>query len=706
MPTVDPTVRERQPTGFIGSLSDTPLAEVFRRVVSEERSGDLQVTTPEAIKTVYFDRGFVVFASSNRKKDRLGESMVEAGRISPGEFAAASGLMKASRVKFGRALVSSGIVSEEELGHFVAAQVNRIVLSLFSAKRGMYSFDERPTVIPPDLKVSLSVYRILMEGVRHMTSKRLVLAGLPSLDSDVALVDRPPFALDLGVLRQVERTVLKIVSERAEAIRVLIDKVGGDEGVVLRAVYGLIAAGVLEAKSETAGRPISVQFETGTFLLSELSQRVSAPEPAPQEPSKPVPPIPEPTRATSPVPRAVTRGPSRAPTPEPANETPGGILGGLKRLWAAVLGFLGLSSETPGDRSIAPMPAAPRARPEAPRVESPKAPPLAEPAARSIPEQPPPEPVEPIGVPSWSVVDAPEKSRAPVRGPERPNVPEWSVADNPVDQFRDFFEEQGVPLGPAKEHQEATSGPALVSSSPDPDLPGELPEDDAPSMFAQIPIEEVAFFEESVRLELEDDVAFAGEVETDVEPQVAATVETAEPRSEPMTPVTRTPAASPVPTTATGATTDEVPPRGLAPTQARRRIQQLGGESGLLRDVKLHFQLRDWEGVVPLLEQLIEISPGNAQYRGMLARALSLHPSRGKEAEEQFVEALRLSPHDAQIHYWLGLYYKSFGLGSRAENEFRTTLRIDPRHEGARRQLGASENSDDTLGSVIKKLFG
>ncbi len=57
----------RAPAGFIGSLADTPLAEVLRRIVREERSGDLQVTTPDAIKTVYFDRGFIVFASSNRE---------------------------------------------------------------------------------------------------------------------------------------------------------------------------------------------------------------------------------------------------------------------------------------------------------------------------------------------------------------------------------------------------------------------------------------------------------------------------------------------------------------------------------------------------------------------------------------------------------------------------------------------------------------
>lgn len=731
MPTVGPSLPERKPPGFIGSLADTPLAEVFRRIVSEERSGDLQVTTPEAIKTVYFDRGFVVFASSDRKRDRLGESMIESGRISTHDFAAASELMKASRVKFGKALVSSGIVSEEELGHYVAAQVNRIVLSLFPAKRGMYSFDERPTGIPMDLRVSLSVYRILMEGIRHMTIKKLVLAGLPSLDTDVKVVDRPPFALDLTALRPVERSVLKAVSDRAADIRVVIDSVGGEEGVVLRAVYGLLAAGVLEAKSEQPRGPVSVQFETGTFVLSEISHSVSAPEEKPASAPKPAPRMPAPARAPTPIARTpVVQEPALATTAAPDDEASTGIVAVLKTLWAALLSFLGLSSETPSDRSIVPIPAARRPRPETPRVATLKAapPPPVESAAVPVPvpEPPPPAPIERVGVPSWSVQDAPEE--VPPRVPEiqRSSSPEWSVADNPADQFRDFFEEQGVPLGSSKKDQEAPARrshsrerPPSVSygvpsneknalSVSDPDLPGELPEDDAPSMFVQIPIEEVAVRSEDVRIELPDEVEIeVVEVESDLEPQVAEAVEKIQSEPEPMRPASPTPAVSHARTAAdsTATPSEEKEPASLAQAHARRRAQA-GGESRLLRDVKLHFKLRDWEGAVPLLEQLIEISPGKALYRGMLGRALSRHPSRRKEAETQFVEALRLSPHDPEIHYWLGLYYKSFGLGSRALNEFRTTLRIDPRHEGARKQLGASGKQDDALGSVIKKIFG
>src|SRR3972149_5328627 len=147
------------------SLSGVPLAPGPPPSSAEEPSGDLQVHLGSAIKSVYFDHGFVVFAASNLTRDRLGESMIDAGRISRHQFALASMIMKGSKRKFGEALVQAGGLSAGELGREVAMQVNRIVLSLFKSKDGIYSFDERGTNIPVDLMVRLSIYRIVPQGV-------------------------------------------------------------------------------------------------------------------------------------------------------------------------------------------------------------------------------------------------------------------------------------------------------------------------------------------------------------------------------------------------------------------------------------------------------------------------------------------------------------------------------------------------------------
>jgi hypothetical protein len=777
----------RSTAGFIGSLSDTPLAEVFQRLVHEGRSGDLQVTTPTAIKTVYFDRGFVVFASSNLKNDRLGESMIDEGRISRHEFALVSMVMKSTRRKFGETLVSAGIVSEEELGHYVATQVNRIVLSLFSAKHGMYSFDERPCGIPVDCMVSLSVYRILLEGVRGMTSQRLVLTGLPSLDTRLKVTSEPPFTLDAEKLRPVEKEVLRCAGSGA-SISEIVEIVGGNKGVALRAAYGLCSAGVLEAVATEAPNPrLRVQAETGTFVLSEIRRKLEARQEAPL-------PVPYSEEPETPSTTKASPQPSVTDAVSDVRESPLTFLSRLrewiKKLWVpvenALMRWVGVSaaqsaeafpetfkpreppkpslegkSSPPTGRATPRPDAVPRIATErtpSPRreVESVGAPVwsiLSTPEERegdsSKPEKPKkPEKLEPkVGVPSWSMTDEagelePQENRPT---PSAVGVPSWSMKDDPWESL----EKEVPPPRPAArprisaERREAEiEEPPLLEpelaleplSSLDNELfiegEDEFPGDDESSMLSHIPVEEIALTEEAVEIEVE--------VEGEAFAEIAESVESAAPSAEELaSPVIETrpsttgaarpepserrphssgpsepPASSPAPVggfESRGETdTEQSSPAEVAASsreEAMRRMRQGGGEARLVRDVKLHFKLQDWEGAVPLLEQLVQISPGSALYRGMLARAMSRHPAMRKNAEEHFIEALRLAPHDAELHYWLGLYYKSFGLKSRAYTEFRTTLRIDPKHQGARKQL-ASDRKDDAVGTVMKKIFG
>ncbi len=122
--------------------------------------------------------------------------------------------------------------------------------------------------------------------------------------------------------------------------------------------------------------------------------------------------------------------------------------------------------------------------------------------------------------------------------------------------------------------------------------------------------------------------------------------------------------------------------------------------------MKLHFQVRDWEGAVSLLHELVKLAPSNASYHGMLGRAMARHPVMRKDAERHFIEALRLEPQSADLHFSLGLYYKSFGLHSRADTEFRTVLRIEGGHEGARKHLIGNRRRKDPLRDMFKKIFG
>lgn len=258
---------------MLTDLAVSPISETLRKLSVDRRSGDLQVQSGRIVKTVFFDHGRIVFAASNLKKDRLGEALVALGRITDEEFTRVSALVKEEgrKRRFGDALVQSGVLDKNEVGRSVARQVDRIVLSLFEFSEGVAAFEERRSAIPLEYMVSLSIHRLLYDGIRLMKSQDLVLSALGALDRRVTLAAVTPFAFDMKDCPAEERDILE-QARRKVTLRRLAWQPGGLSFPRLRACYALLASGVLldeDAQPEPAAQPV-VMMETGTFLLSTL----------------------------------------------------------------------------------------------------------------------------------------------------------------------------------------------------------------------------------------------------------------------------------------------------------------------------------------------------------------------------------------------------------------------------------------------------
>ena len=302
--------------------------------------------------------------------------------------------------------------------------------------------------------------------------------------------------------------------------------------------------------------------------------------------------------------------------------------------------------------------------------------------------------MEAVGVPSWSMKDDPAGEQVRREGPDL--ALDDAATDSPA--MRPVASSNvRAPLVNDEPNQADSAEPEaphvvieIEQLVDDTDL---LVDDDESSMFRQIPVEAV----------LIDDASLEMEIELEEE----ALIDFGEPEeSERASADEARPAAEMSRAVEAARLESSLQPKSVsvASTKKVERPIQKGDERRILRDVKLHFRIKDWEGAVPLIELLVRIAPSKGTYRGMLARAMSRHPVMRKDAEEHFVAALRLAPQDPELHYWLGLYYQSFGLKSRALTEFRATLHLAPRHEGARKQL-SGEKKADSLRSLVKRIF-
>jgi tetratricopeptide (TPR) repeat protein len=183
-------------------------------------------------------------------------------------------------------------------------------------------------------------------------------------------------------------------------------------------------------------------------------------------------------------------------------------------------------------------------------------------------------------------------------------------------------------------------------------------------------------------------------------------------RAEPPPPRAEPPQEEPEPEA------EEAPPREEAPSEppstpaaaapatpaAGSGFQASAQLEHLLLEADVRMTVSDYANAIKLYARIVDMAPQVANYHVRLAIAMASYPTTSKKAEREFLEALRLEPDNADIHYQFGLYYKVMRQRARALAEMQTAVRLNPRHRPAREELEALSPRDSALKS-LKKLF-
>lgn len=116
----------------------------------QKATGTLTVRSNDIVKCIFLSEGQIVFASSTSAQDRLGEILVQSGKLTQKNLDYALGLYnKGARLKkLGAILVENGLMNPKDLFSGLKAQVNNIIYSLFLWTEGEYSFQDS---LPPDM---------------------------------------------------------------------------------------------------------------------------------------------------------------------------------------------------------------------------------------------------------------------------------------------------------------------------------------------------------------------------------------------------------------------------------------------------------------------------------------------------------------------------------------------------------------------------
>ena len=124
----------------------------------------------------------------------------------------------------------------------------------------------------------------------------------------------------------------------------------------------------------------------------------------------------------------------------------------------------------------------------------------------------------------------------------------------------------------------------------------------------------------------------------------------------------------------------------------------------LIMEGDVRMAVSDYANASKVYGALVDLAPRVPAYRLRLAIAMACWPRMAKQAEREFLEAARLDPNNADLHYQFGLYYKAMKVKSRAIAVLQTAVRLNPQHKQARLELESLSPRDSTLTS-LRKLF-
>jgi tetratricopeptide (TPR) repeat protein len=241
-------------------FSAQTLAEIFRDLYVQERTGVLLLSRGELEKRVHFDRGMILYAESSVPEERLGAILVESGRLSEGALAEAIDSLGAqhSEPDLARTLVIRELVGRTTLLQAARTVVQRIVESVFRWEGGSARFVEGAAADTPFETNILTTIEVILLGTSCMAGFEPIHEAMLGLDNRLAPRRPTPVPVERLTLSPTHGFTLSRVDGNTTLNEVISILPPGEEEAAIRFLFGLLVMGVLQYDPPLGSGPLQV----------------------------------------------------------------------------------------------------------------------------------------------------------------------------------------------------------------------------------------------------------------------------------------------------------------------------------------------------------------------------------------------------------------------------------------------------------------
>ena len=281
-----------EPVLISGVLEEGAITDLLSYFNMFRKTGILHIELDGGLKSLYFQEGEIVFATSSFASEDLGEVLFSLGKIEQDALRKLRALVSKS-TPLGKLLVESGVVAPKDLWLAARSQVEHIIYTLFSANSGGFYFQSMPIEQEQILRLSMSTQNIIMEGLRRLDERALFMRKIISLDY---------FPLETGKdatdLTQAEARLMNVAQAGQQTAQDLFRKIGLREFDGMRILFGLIEKRLIRMEdtptSEIGGVPGQILAAYNSLFKVIFARVIKVSPQFPQEVAQSLRDLPQP----------------------------------------------------------------------------------------------------------------------------------------------------------------------------------------------------------------------------------------------------------------------------------------------------------------------------------------------------------------------------------------------------------------------------
>jgi hypothetical protein len=262
-----------------GTLDDFDLRHVFRLLSFAHKTGKLSVAGPVGGGRIYFRAGRVYHAESDVLREGFGRKLVKGGKLTELELRRTLEYCAVHRAGLGDALVTRGLVSQQDLEAALREEIEEVVLGLFHNDRGSFSFED-DELADSDTIIQLHV-ESLIEDDSDTVRRRVPALNPAFVKASISAGTASGSEMEISITWE-EWSFIALIDGR-RTIGEIASLLGSDEVSVMHGLRRLLTVGLVTLAEGDAGgaEAVAVPPNRGDAGTSVEGLQTSPPAPPP-----------------------------------------------------------------------------------------------------------------------------------------------------------------------------------------------------------------------------------------------------------------------------------------------------------------------------------------------------------------------------------------------------------------------------------------